>query len=88
MAMLQLQLTLPQPDMVTFWMAEGSSRVSVTLSKPTDFRCAAKPASMLLACPGNHSASASAMRVMHAGDGGGVMGSHGVEGLVNRHRTT
>jgi tRNA-specific 2-thiouridylase len=25
---------------------------------------------------------------LHAGDGGGVMGSHGLEGLVNRHRTT
>jgi hypothetical protein len=28
----QLQLTLPQPDMVTLWMTEGSAKVSVTLS--------------------------------------------------------
>jgi hypothetical protein len=28
----QLALTLPQPDMVTFWIAEGSASVSVTLS--------------------------------------------------------
>ena len=33
----------------------------------------------VMACHGNH---------LHAGDGGGVMGSHGVKGLVNRHRTT
>lgn len=45
----QLQLTLPQPDMITFLMAEGKAKVSVTLSKPTDLRCAARPASMLLA---------------------------------------
>jgi hypothetical protein len=46
----QLQLTLPQPDMVTFLTMEGSASVSVSLSKLTDFKCWAKPASMVAAC--------------------------------------